>query len=137
MASTDMSENSKQFCPPGTPADKPPPKKAGWDHSERCLVYYEASPELGLVENFGIAYYHYNPPFEKAHWVDFAHHDRTPSLWWFLPDSDVAVMSNEHAVHEQNEYLKSLIRNLLSDLPMNRDWMNPHLERQMKEASKK
>lgn len=70
--------------PASTPASTPPPKKEGWDHSERVLVYYAASPEGGVGDAYGIAYYHYKPPFDGPSWVDF-HSDRTPDKWWPLP----------------------------------------------------
>lgn len=70
--------------PAATPASIPPPKKDGWDHSDRVLVHYAASPEGGVGDAYGIAYYHYKPPFDGPHWVDF-HSDRTPDKWWPLP----------------------------------------------------
>ncbi len=82
----------KMFLPPGRPALEPPPAKKDWNHSERVLVYYEASPELNLGEAWGIAYYHYNPPYEDPHWVDFAN-QREPSLWWPLPEQ------HDHTCH--------------------------------------
>ena len=67
-------------------ANSPPPAKKGWEHSEQVLVYYEAQPEAGLGGKFGIAYYHYFPPFKDApEWVDFAHKGRAPKYWWDLP----------------------------------------------------
>ena len=61
-------------------ASEPPPRKEGWDHTEQVLVYYEANLELGLTAKWGIAYYHYNPPFfEEPKWIDF-HNHRTPTL---------------------------------------------------------
>lgn len=66
------------------PASKPPPRKKGWDHSERVLVYYAACPEAGMTDGFGIAYYHYNPPYHEPYWVDF-NDDRQPVCWWPLP----------------------------------------------------
>lgn len=63
----------------------PPSRKKGWEHSEQVLVYYEANAELNLTDRWGIAYYHYSPPFEEpAGWVDFCS-DRVPSYWWELP----------------------------------------------------
>lgn len=74
------------FNPPGNLCDKIlPPKVAGFDHTERVLVYYEANPEADLTDTWGIAYYHYDPPFDSPRWLDFQHLDRTPSLWWPLP----------------------------------------------------
>jgi hypothetical protein len=67
-------------------AETPPPKKEGWNHSEQVLVYYEAIPELDLVDKWGIAYYHYNPPFKnKPEWIDFFNPNRVPTYWWELP----------------------------------------------------
>jgi len=64
----------------------PPRKKVGWNHSERVLVYYEVDGELNLTDTWGIAYYHYNPPFdEPPGWVDFQHPHRAPTYWWELP----------------------------------------------------
>ena len=85
----------KTFDPPGTSADQPPPKKTDWDHSERVLVYYEASQELSMSEAWGIAYYHYNPPFAEPCWVDF-HHVRQPALWWPLP---IEMPEHDHVCH--------------------------------------
>lgn len=65
--------------------DNPPPKIPTWDHSEQVLVYYEANPEVGITDKWGIAYYHYNPPFESARWIDFDNVDRTPKYWFKLP----------------------------------------------------
>jgi hypothetical protein len=65
-----------------------PQKKAGWDHSEQVLVYYEASPEIGQTSKYSIAYYHYNPPFDGPHWTDFNTYGRIPSQWWELPKPD-------------------------------------------------
>jgi hypothetical protein len=61
-----------------------PPKKKGWNHSDRVLVYYEAVPDFS-TERWGIAYYHYDPPFEtKGKWVDWGN-SGTPKYWWELP----------------------------------------------------
>lgn len=72
-----------KFNPEGFPPDVTPPAKKGWDHSERVLVYYPAIPERCL-DAWGIAYYHYKPPFDGPNWVDFKH-DRMPARWWPLP----------------------------------------------------
>jgi hypothetical protein len=67
----------------------PPKPKKNWNHSDRVLVYYEANPEAGLTDRFGIAYYHYAPPFMKEpEWVDFDCSSRVPTLWWPLPKVD-------------------------------------------------
>lgn len=67
-------------------ADYPPPMKKDWNHSEQVLVYYDANPEANISAEWGIAYYHYKPPFGNSpHWVDFRHIDRTPKFWWVLP----------------------------------------------------
>ena len=65
----------------------PPPRKEGWQHSDRVLAYYGPCPELGLTDTWGIAYYHYNPPFEdKPRWISFTHSNRgAPDWWWTLP----------------------------------------------------
>lgn len=74
-----------EFTVSGFPADQPPEPKPGWDHSELVLVYY---PE-GEVRQaaWGIAYYHYKPPFKSApEWVDFRHGTSSrPIMWWPMP----------------------------------------------------
>lgn len=60
-----------------------PPAKEGWNHSEQCLVWYQ--PSLDAVGNYGIAYYHYDPPYRPCEWVDFAHLGRDPIAWQPLP----------------------------------------------------
>jgi hypothetical protein len=63
-----------------------PPRKKGWNHSERVLVFYEGVPEAGTLERWSIAYYHYDPPFKnKPEWCDLYVTGRTPSAWWPLP----------------------------------------------------
>ena len=64
-------------------ADRLPPAKEGWNHSEQCLVWYQ--PSLDAVGNYGIAYYHYDPPYRPCEWVDFAHLGRDPIAWQPLP----------------------------------------------------
>ncbi len=64
-------------------ANNPPPRKAEWQHSEQVLVYYPATEEQ--CAKFGIAYYHYDPPFNGPKWVDFDNFTRTPICWWKLP----------------------------------------------------
>lgn len=66
-------------------ADTPPPAKEGWQHSDMVLVWYPGAPEAGKTDRFGIAYYHYNPPFEDARWIDWDHPGRAPRWWWPLP----------------------------------------------------
>lgn len=70
-------------------ANEPPPAKEGWEHSEQVLVYYESQPEIGLGDRFGIAYYHYFPPFKDSpEWIDFTQSGRAPKYWWTLPTID-------------------------------------------------
>jgi hypothetical protein len=64
----------------------PPSKLSGWQHSRRVLVYYPACPELGKLEKFSIAYFHYEPPFDNPKWVDFYNGGTTPQFWWDLPE---------------------------------------------------
>lgn len=61
-----------------------PPKKIGWEHSEQVLVYYTPVVD-GPTSSFGIAYYHYAPPFADAYWADYKHPGRVPKYWWSLP----------------------------------------------------
>lgn len=63
--------------------DRLPEAKEGWNHSEQCLVWYQ--PSLDAVGNYGIAYYHYDPPYRPCEWVDFAHLGRDPIAWQPLP----------------------------------------------------
>jgi len=72
-------------------ASKPPPKKKGWDHSKQVLVYYAACPKERILDKWGIAYYHYNPPFNGPQWVDFDNTDRIPAYWWELPTPPTAT----------------------------------------------
>lgn len=61
-----------------------PRKKGNWNHSDRVLVYYEAIPDVS-TEKWGIAYYHYEPPFKtQGEWVDWGN-SGTPKYWWDLP----------------------------------------------------
>ena len=67
----------------------PPPRKEGWEHSDQVLVLYKGNPNY--VEAYGIAYFHYNPPFKSSpEWVDVSgnHHGRMPFEWWPLPLSN-------------------------------------------------
>lgn len=59
--------------------DRLPDAKEGFEHTEQCLVWYQ--PTQDATGNFGIAYYHYNSPYEGAGWIDFAHLGRTPTHW--------------------------------------------------------
>lgn len=59
--------------------DKLPPVKEGWSHSERVLVFYEGNEHQ--VEDYGIAYYNYDPPYTPAMFIDFAKYGRQPKLW--------------------------------------------------------
>lgn len=61
--------------------DSLPERKAEQEYSEECLVWYKGEPNA-RVEGYGIAYYHYTPPFkEKGTWVDFANYGRQPDFW--------------------------------------------------------
>jgi hypothetical protein len=65
--------------------ERVPKAKKGWDHSERVLVHYDAIPNE-KVEGYGIAYYHYKPPFkEQQCWIDF-NDSRTPTHWMPIPE---------------------------------------------------
>lgn len=78
--------DGKPLPPVSGSADKPPPRKSGWDHSDQVLVYYAHTEEQ--CGTWGIAYFHYKPPFKgKPCWVDFAHNGRAPSFWWRLPST--------------------------------------------------
>ena len=77
--------SSIDFNPSGFPCSSPPPRKKGWQHSEQVLVFYEGNVELQTIDKFGIAYYHYDPPFSGPHWIDFSNTGE-PSLWWPLPE---------------------------------------------------
>jgi hypothetical protein len=72
-------------------AKNPPNKKEGWYHSDQVLVYYEACPEAGITDKWGIAYYLDNPPFNGPQWVDFDNPNRTPAYWWELPTTPTAT----------------------------------------------
>lgn len=74
-------------------ASKPPAAKEGWDHSQRCLVHYPFEGDNPYSsETWGIAYYHYKPPFdEPPGWIDFAHRGRQPDFWWELPKVPVYI----------------------------------------------
>jgi hypothetical protein len=61
------------------PKNNLPPAKAGWNHSNRVLVWYKGNEHD--VEDFGIAYYNYDPPYAKPGFTDFAHYGRQPDLW--------------------------------------------------------
>jgi hypothetical protein len=64
---------------------EPPPAQPNWSHSEQVLVYYEGNPEAQVTDKFGIAYYHYDQPFNGAKWLDFNNYGRRPKYWWTLP----------------------------------------------------
>lgn len=72
-------------------AKNPPARKEGWNHSDQVLVYYEACPEAGFTNKWGIAYYHFDPPFGGPQWVDFDNSDRIPAYWWELPPKPTAT----------------------------------------------
>ena len=82
-----MSAKKLAGWPSATSANTPPPKLKGWNHSAQVLVFMEGSPEAGILSKFGIAYYHYNPPFQDHPvWVSHSEVDIMPSWWWPLPD---------------------------------------------------
>ncbi len=60
-----------------------PEAKEGWEHSKQVLVHYDGIPNE-KVECYSIAYYHYNPPFRKAGWIDF-NSTRFPTHWLPIP----------------------------------------------------
>ena len=63
----------------------PPPHKKDWEHSEQVLVYYSGGEHE--IDSWGIAYYHYCPPFEnKPKWIDFDNPNKFPLYWWPLPE---------------------------------------------------
>lgn len=65
-------------------ANNPPKPKENWQHTEQCLVWYEAI-ENDKVEGFGISYYNYAPPFKgKGEWIDFAHYGRQPKYYQLI-----------------------------------------------------
>lgn len=59
--------------------DSLPVRKEGWNHSERVLVFYEGNESDS--EEYGIAFYNYDPPYSKPGFTDFAHYGRKPKLW--------------------------------------------------------
>lgn len=65
---------------------EPPPRKEGWNHSNRVLVWY--APNEHSSDTFSIAYYHYDPPFKNApEWTDFDNGScGEPAFWWPLPE---------------------------------------------------
>ena len=67
---------------------EPPPRKKGWNHSEQVLAFYQGNENHATT--YGIAYYHYDPPFErKPKWINFSGHggNRRPTYWWHLPST--------------------------------------------------
>lgn len=60
-----------------------PSRKEGWNHSDRVLVYYEGSETQ--VDQYSIAYYHYDPPFQCAGFIDWTYPDRVVKCWHPLP----------------------------------------------------
>lgn len=60
-------------------SERLPEAKEGWEHSEQVLVWYQ--PTADAVGNYGIAYYHYNSPYQGSTWIDFAHLGREPIAW--------------------------------------------------------
>lgn len=78
-----------------------PPKKPEWQHSNQVLVYYESIPELGVTDKYGIAYYHYDPPFKnQGEWIDFCNSDRSPKYWWDLPSINSTNIEKEDTEDE-------------------------------------
>jgi hypothetical protein len=47
-------------------------------------------------------------------------------------DKDIKIQKLE----DENAALKSVLKNILNDLPVNRDWLDPNLERIAKEFLK-
>ena len=75
------------------PGTERPPMKPGWNHSEEVVVYYAPREHMQeSVGRWGIAYFHYAPPFEEnnPHWVNWAERcdgvSRTPTCWWPLSE---------------------------------------------------
>lgn len=68
--------------------EETPPKIKGWEHSDRVLVFYRGNGEIGTLDQFSVAYYHYNPPFKNLpEWVDFREgNGGQPEFWWELPN---------------------------------------------------
>lgn len=69
------------------PKDELPPTKEGWNHSERVLVWYEGNEHE--ISKYGIAYYHYDPPFGMPMFVDFAHYGKQPTLWTIIDEPKI------------------------------------------------
>ena len=59
----------------------PERREEGGVVSERCLVWYKGVANR-TGDEYGIAFYHYDPPFKCiGEWVDFAHYGRQPIAW--------------------------------------------------------
>ena len=56
-----------------------PEAKEGWKHSKRVAVLYADN-------NYGIAYYNYEPPYMQPGFTDFAHFGQQPTHWMPLPE---------------------------------------------------
>lgn len=59
--------------------DRLPERKEGWSHTDEVLVWYEGGVQK--MAKYGIAYYHYDPPYRDPEWVDFANLGRVPIVW--------------------------------------------------------
>jgi hypothetical protein len=64
-------------------SERLPERKKGFDHTGQCLVWYQGN-EFN-ISKFGIAYYHYNSPYQGKQWIDFENLGRTPIAWMPLP----------------------------------------------------
>lgn len=64
--------------------DQLPERKEDWDHSKQVLLWYAGNEKY--VKDYGIGYYHYNPPFSKPGFIDFNNYGRTPTHWIPLPE---------------------------------------------------
>lgn len=63
--------------------DNPPPRTEGWHHTERCLLFYQ---EENGEKHYGIGYYHYDPPYRAAGWIDH-HPPHAGKLMLYVPFS--------------------------------------------------
>lgn len=71
-----------------------PEPKNGWTHSDRVLLWYEGSEHN--VNQYGIGYYHFEPPFMSPGFVDFyyAFNGRKPTHWMPLPLPPKELITN-------------------------------------------
>lgn len=73
-----LSDDGWTYCD-----DRLPERKEGWEHTDEVLVWYEGGERK--MAKYGIAYYHYRPPYRDPEWVDFANLGRVPIAWRPLP----------------------------------------------------